>query len=239
MSFYTSLCYYRPGNAPVITGGGLARFIQRVADTNLVQRSPFSSLEVKFGSAIDQDERETFWIEPTNSVVGVFHEIDWDIEVSEAEQLEDILASIANEHRNVYRASANLGFLKETIASAINREPSEENEIGFFPDSLSLSIGPVTLAALSSESAWRAGWVSLSLHGGGYLYPMTFDDLVAKASGSNEISQLCEICRALWPVPSRRPEPSEVNARQQHRDLWPYDNFDRTLDWCWGIFESG
>jgi hypothetical protein len=56
LSFYSSLYFYRPGPAPVLSGPDLAAFVRGFAALDLATDADTVGLGVKFGQAIDQDE---------------------------------------------------------------------------------------------------------------------------------------------------------------------------------------
>jgi hypothetical protein len=239
VSFFTTLTYYRPGRPPIVTGESLSRFIGRLIDTKLVEHFAFTSLKVKFGRAIDRDLRDAYWLEMLNPIISQSRQIDWDMDISAEGGFDTLLKPIANEHSTIYRAEVSIGGLVESVSSAISRQPSELNSIGFFPESLGLSIGPVRCSDLVSERSWLVGWIEMTFSGGGYLYPWTLRDVVKRAHDSAEITHLCDICRGTWPVPSRRPSILEVKRRKKFHRLWPYDDVKKPYDWFWSIHETG
>jgi hypothetical protein len=238
MSFYTGLVYYRPCAPPPVTADDLSRFIARIRDTGTLADSGFGSLNVKFGQSIDQDDERTYWEEPT--VPGIFelHEIEWDLCRRDRPTVEQIIASLASDQRRVYRAHVGLGMPIDDVRLPITRKNSPENKINFFPDKLSIAIGPIECFRLGSDCLHHVGWIGVSLSGGGYLYPWTFRELVKRAEASPAIQRIMEACRAHWPVPAEPPEPRFVAARKEFSDFWPYDDVDRPWDWYWGLQEG-
>ena len=222
-----------------MTGNDLSRFVAEIRDTNLLGGSGMRNLNVKFGDAIDQDEKDSSWLEEAASGIGVMKEIEWDIELSDSPSLEEIIETLASEQRGVYRAAIGLGMPIDNVLRPITREDSPENEIDYFPDGLSIEVGPVECYSLESEQPLRMGWIELGLSGYGYLFPWTLRDLVERLEGSEEIGRLTDVCRRFWPVPSEPPRPGIAEIREQFKELWPYDEFDKPWDWFWGLQESG
>ena len=81
MSFYTSLYFYRPTEPPVVTGESLASFIHSFSDLKVSNAQAPLGVKVKFGKAIDQDEKPASWQEPLNKVISVSAEVEWDLAI--------------------------------------------------------------------------------------------------------------------------------------------------------------
>ena len=239
MSFFTSLSFYRPCSPPVITVEDLANFITRIRDTGTLTDSGYQDLRVAFGNQIDQDLKDVIWTEQVAPLVRVVHDIEWDIE-SDMSSIQEMIDCLSSDKRHVYRASIDFGEPIDQVLAPITRTNSPENESDYCPDSLSLEIGPVRCHSLASDDEpVLTGWISLDLSGYGYLYPWTFRDVVERLEKTPEVKRLTKVCREFWPVPSKRPERRFIEARNKHKDLWPYDDFDRPWDWYWGVSESG
>jgi hypothetical protein len=233
MGFFTSLTFYRPGRPPVITGEKLSQFIRQIVETGLVEESVLTGLKVKFGRSIDQDERSSFGFMRILPGVLRSREIVWDLSTSNADGFGGIINSVADNKSRIYRASVTIGSLVDAVRLPITREPCDMNSEGFYPDSLSISIGPVR--PYVEDMTWHVGWLELSFNGNGYLFPWTLSEVVTRAIASPEIMKLCEIARFTWPVASRFPNFLEVRRRKRFARLWPYDDVRKPYDWYWSV----
>lgn len=238
MSFYTSLQYYRPTRPPRVTGDSLARFVAAFAGLDVAEDNGPLTVEVKFGEAIDQDDRPSAWDEPVYETISVVREIDWDVEVHCASP-RAVAAALKGHDRPVYRAHIQLGQATADIRLRMGRVGSPENEVDLRLSDWSLEVGPVVAFDLGSEELFQVGWISIGLSGYGYLYPWTFAELVRRAEDHPAIRQMTELCRATWPVQSGRPDRQTKRLRKRMGDLWPYREIDRPWDWYWGLCESG
>jgi hypothetical protein len=143
MSFYTSLILYRPTKPPLVTGPSLARFLGGFAECKLLMEEATScDASIKFGSAIDQDDKATSWEEPINEVVSEWREIAWDA-THQAKSIQELIPLIEQHQRTIYRAHLSLGCAHKGITKVLTREPSEENK-----DGIASGTGP----SLSSRS---------------------------------------------------------------------------------------
>jgi hypothetical protein len=166
------------------------------------------------------------------------HDIDWDINETRLPGIDSMCQRLKGDTRRIYRAFAVLGNATDEILQPITRVNSPENTIDYTPYDLSIEVGPVVACALSSESPAGVGWIALGLSGDGYLYPWTLSEIVCRAEASPAIVRLSDVCRTMWPVEPQRPGPEVVRARQQRRDIWPYDDCDRSADWFWSVHET-
>lgn len=239
MSFYTDLIFYRPRPAPVVTADDLARFTSRLWDTETLTVTGPWYLSVKFGKAIDQDDRGTMWFEEDRSGIEIPHEIEWDVELQNPPDVAGIIGALSGDDRRIYRAHLMLGQPTDGLLHPITREGSPENNVGFFPDTLGVEIGPIEIYNLSSDQPVHCGWIGVSVSGDGYLFPWTFRDVVGRLEASPEVQRICEVCRSEWPVAPERPKRRIRSLRRQLGDLWPYDDENRPWDWYWGVAESG
>ena len=239
MSFYSSLKFYHPGPPPKVTGDDLARFAAAVKATGLLEDKYLLPSQVKFGKAIDQDDREDSWEVEIAPGLFSFEEIEWDVELAPKAGIAEVISRLERESRGVYRASICFGLPSPEVREPIARRGSPENEVDLGPDSLSLRIGPVGLSDLQSGDGVHAGWISLNFSGPGYMYPWTLRDWVARAEGSPAIGRLTALCRETWPVEPAKPSRGAVKARRALKSLWPYDDLAKPGDWYWGVQETG
>jgi hypothetical protein len=238
MSFYTSVTYYRPTDPPPVTAAELADFIGQIRGTNLLKTTGTPCLKIKFGEAIDQDSRDTTWEEPIGRNMSVMREIAWDVHLPKPASLDEMISLIEDDQRRIYRAFVSLPDPVNALLEPITRENSPENEVNFYPASLSLEFGPVRVGTLATESRPEVGWVGVDLSGSGYLYPWTVREIVDRAQHSSAIQCIMQVCRSFWPVPSQRPPKSIVRQRTEMRELWPYDDYEMPWDWYWGVSET-
>jgi hypothetical protein len=239
MSFFTSLIYYNPGSPPAIKTGDICRFIDRVLKLRITSSTGAFALKVKFGHSIDQDDLGTTWEEESAPGVAIVREIDWDIAASRLDSLQEIVSFLPSNDRHIYRAYVEFGAPSNEVTNPITRASSAENQVGFSPDTLSLSIGPINICTLSSESPVNVGWLAVEISGPGYLYPWTLREMVRRLEGSPKIRQLMNACRSTWPVKATNVDKDTIDARQACADVWPYEDFEKPWDWYWGVLESG
>jgi hypothetical protein len=230
--------YYRPRKPPLVTADDLASVVAELSKTSKLTTSGMYGLKVKFGEAIDRDDKETIWYEQTAPGVARVHEIEWDIELSRAKGMDDIQMALAGDSRTIYRANVFLGMPTNDVLAPVTRMNSPENEIHYLPDTLALQIGPINAGLLSSDECVQVGWIALSLSGSGYLYPWTLADALERAATSQPIQVLTDIMRARWPVPPAVPDPEITELRRQLPDVWPHSDVDRKWDWYWGALET-
>src|SRR5262245_48745047 len=144
MSFYTSLVYYRPTKPLQVTGPSLAHFLRIFDDCNLLAEDSQCYVSIKFGSAIDQDDKPTCWQEPINDVISESREIDWDLQ-EQGKSIPELAALIDQHPRSIYRASLMLGCANKAIVTAFSREPSEDNEQPMCLWDFHISLEPVPI----------------------------------------------------------------------------------------------
>lgn len=239
MSFYSSLLYYRPCKPPRITGRDLARFVTAVKSLGILQDAGYQHCNVKFGSAIDQDDGNMDASVEVLPGLRTIAQKKWDLD-KYTKSLDEIIRLLEPQGESVYRAHLGFGRLIDPVAEAISRVDSPENEINFTPCDLALEFGPVRCAMLGSDEIWQVGWIKVSLHGYGYLWPWTFRELIARAEGLPEISRLTDLCRTFWPIEAEQRKVGEesIAQRKEMGQLWPYDEIDRPWDWFWGVSET-
>jgi len=239
MSFFTSLTYYRPCEPPTITANDLARFIKEIHDAGVLTDRGLYWLYVRFGESIDQDESPASSAEDADSQMSIMSQIEWDLDLSCADGISEIIDSLSGDNRRVYRARIALGAPVVTVLKPITRTDSPENECDFCPDSISIEVGPIEIYKLGCDFRAFVGWIGISLSGYGYLFPWTFRDVLDRIERSPEIQRIAGLCRSFWPVPLRPIEDRIITVRKELGQLWPYENFARDWDWYWGVQESG
>jgi hypothetical protein len=239
MSFYTNLIFYRPRKPPIVTGGDLAEFISGIKNVGVLDDSSDLNLQIKYGQAIDQDDLAADWDEPTESpYICTFGEIDWDDQQS-SDSVEKLIATLSGDQRAIYRCYVGLGGATEEIIDHLKRVNSPENDTDLWLTGCSFELGPIELSSLESTEIVQAGWIGVSLHGYGYLWPWSLRDLVNRAEAHPGLQALTALCRATWPVPRRKPDRATRDLRAKHADVWPYEDTSLEWDWYWGVAESG
>ena len=238
MSFYTKLNLYRPSKPPVITGESLANFIDAFQGLRVSEGKARLGVEVKFGMAIDQEEKPIQDYERRHDLVWSPKEPQWDLE-SHCPSLKAIYRLLARYNENIYRAFIELGCAKPDICGLLTRNGCPDNEVELHLDGWSLEIGPVFSSILGSEDHFFVGWVSLSISGSGYLFPWTFAELVQRAESDEGIRKVRELCKKTWPVDPMPPNLRQKKMRRKMGDLWPYSKIDLPWNWYWGIDETG
>lgn len=240
MSFYTSLFYYRPGTPPTSTGADLAGFVASFASLGLADEDGPIGYRVKLGRAIDQDERPTDWDESMTSdgVISVARRIEFDAEETDLLTLAQLAESLARLDGSIYRADLDLGHVVQPVLSRTKRSPSEENDVALTLTHWGLQIGPILSHALGGEGAYMVGWIAVTMHGYGYLYPWGLRELVDRVEASPGIRGLMDLCREAWPIGPEKPPRGVVSARKKMGELWPYARADLSWDWYWGLAEG-
>src|SRR5262249_36162625 len=150
----------------------LAQFVLALEKTGTLIDSVLQCLRVKFGQSIDQDELGTTWEEVVDGII-ISHDIEWDIDLRNVSGLKEIVDTLSGDDRRVYRAHLILGSTTKEVLGPITRAHSPENEVDFYPDMISITVGPVYCQSLASEQPALVGWISVDISGGGYLYPWT------------------------------------------------------------------
>lgn len=238
MSFYTALMFYRPTPPPMVSGRGLAEFVRAFARLGLSQNEGPMTASLKFGEAIDQDEKPASWFEPLIPGIGETQEIEWDVEES-CGSLANMAQLLSDHDRPIYRGYLGLGKATDDVSDHLKRVGSPENETDLVPDAWSLEIGLIESVALNLQEALVVGWISVAISGNGYLYPWSFRELVERAERHPSIRRLMQLCRETWPVLPEAPTAQEIEKREQMGDLWPYGRHDLPWDWYWGLHETG
>lgn len=240
MSFYTSLHFYRPGPPPILTGAQLAAFVARFASLGIATEGDSIGLRVKFGRAIDQDDRPTDWDEPLtpDGILSIARRIAYDAESADLPSLARLADALARLGGPIYRAGLDLGGVAEPVLSRVSREPSEENTVSLSLCRWALEAGPILSHALGGEAAYSVGWLSVAMHGPGYLYPWDFRGLLDRVESAPGVHHLMDLCRRTWPVRGDPPPRRVIRARRRMGELWPYDRLDLPSDWSWGLAEG-
>jgi len=200
MSFYTSLCLYRPGKPPSVTGPTVARVVGELLQTGLFERRGAEYFRIKFGTAIDQDALGTFVEVPDlqHSLISTFRSIDWDIRHDNV-IADNALALLSNHDRAIYRAAINLGRLRDDIVQSLQTPRPDDGAMNLHLSDCSFDLGPVEIGTIESEERIRAGWMEVSFSGNGYLRPWTVSDLISRAASSAPLKSINEICRRHFP----------------------------------------
>jgi hypothetical protein len=142
MSFFTSLQYYRPRPPPAMTADDLARFVTAIRDTGTLTASGLLCLKLKFGDSIDQDDKGTTWEEETAPYMAIIHDVDWDVELGDPSDLQEIVDRLTGDERRVYRAYVGLGAATDGVLKPITRTNSPENSCDFYPCDVAIGVGP-------------------------------------------------------------------------------------------------
>jgi len=80
MSAFTSAeCYRAGGEPPIITAQDLAVFVERILTMDILQWD-FMGVHLKFGQAIDQDDRTTNEMEEISEYTALMVDYDWDVD---------------------------------------------------------------------------------------------------------------------------------------------------------------
>jgi hypothetical protein len=248
MASSASLFCYRPKEPPAITGRDLAGFVEQFARLGIHKpESEEIKYQVKFGRAIDQNDKPTFWEKlvhrgKASAEVFEMHEIKWDIE-EQFSALDDMASSLAKHNKKIYRAYLSLGWPIANVTDDLKRVNSPENTNDFIPDQWGMEIGPVETASFSEPeetvgSSVQVGWISVSISGNGYLFPWSFTELVQRAERNPGMRKLMQLCKSTWPVPPAKVEARVVKLRKQLGKLWPYAQHDLPWDWYWGLHEG-
>lgn len=251
MSFYTSLHFYRPTAPPIVTGPALAKFLRDLNGTGVIGEFGGDLLKVKFGAAIDQDDRSEWIDTPVPGVPDVYSvsSIEYDLELDRV-GLDAMCRALEEHDRPIYRASVLLGIARGDIIAALRTTRPDNDDYNLCLWDVGVSLRPVSIGTLDSEE-FVVGWMSVSLSGQGYLFPWTPRDLTSRAEQLPPLRPVMDLCRRRWPV--------EANAtakvlerltaglrvhrtrrtRKQMAELWPYEDLDRPWDWFWGVDETG
>jgi hypothetical protein len=238
VSFFTTLHFYRPTPPPVVTGESLVNFVEAFRRLGVSTDDGPLTVDVKFGSRIDQDQKQSLWEEPLGEGVAVIKDLEWDLTVK-CQSLHQVSDALAKQKETVYRAFVQLGSTTEEVYNSLERKNSPENEVDLAVDSWSLEIGPITSSSLVCDDEFFVGWMSVNISGNGYLFPWTLAELIRRAEGNSRIRQVMELCKATWPVDPKPPDQEQKEMRQRMSDLWPYADIGLPWDWYWGVNESG
>src|ERR1700722_698305 len=80
MSFFTTMHFYRPTPPPVVTGPDLAKFVKAFEALKVSEGECLFGTQIRFGKAIDQDDKPTILQEQVIAGIGSVSEIEWDLE---------------------------------------------------------------------------------------------------------------------------------------------------------------
>ncbi len=233
MCAFTSAKFYRPRKPPIITGEDIVGFSAYMTDIGILKSSKIN-LQLRYGKAIDQDDKADSWTKPVgDGTLGVVEEIEWDIvkyclSRVEAEKL------LAKNKKPIYRGHITLGGLSKEVADFVN-QPSRRADDRLGLDTLSIHLGPVTQLDIENQFSYEVGWMSLSLSGYGSIYPIPREEFVGRLVSCPPVHSSMEFCRTRWPVPPEQPAPEVVQLRRQMGDLWIGEDYESPWDWRWGI----
>ncbi len=86
MGAYTSAhCYRAGGDPPIIDAPDLARFVERILAMDILN-SETMDVQLKFGTAIDQDTENTIPEEELNECIALLGNYDWHVDASRISQ---------------------------------------------------------------------------------------------------------------------------------------------------------
>lgn len=219
MSFWTDLKFYRPGRRSCVSTSDVAAFVKDVLATRLVEPDEVSLPRLEYrGKLLASPDADT----------GNFN----------SSKDSAVVSQLRSENREIVSGYVGIGTLREDVAGAISRISSPEDEVDFTPHSVGFEIGSVDLFSLASDKTATVGTMGLSIEGPGYLWPWSFSEAVQKLEASREIAVLMDLCRLHWPLPVKAARWLSTRRRNSLGDLWPYEDLDRPLDWCWGLHET-
>jgi len=265
MSAYTSAECYRAGDEPpIITTHDLTVFVERILALDILQWD-FMGVQLKFGQAIDQDERSAYEMEEIRECISMLANFDWDVDemrISHSEALALLRNPpwsrlIKRERRHlldfwpetvtetldphICRASLMFGTMKEEVYAPICHE-LEDNFLNL--SELDFSIDPVELndpeeynAFPEKYDVFQVGWMAFSVNGSGYLFPWTYEETLEKLRAHPVLGQIRDICREMWPATTQPPHPEVIRDRPKMGKLWAEPQ-DAPFDWYWAINET-
>ncbi|HEY4310256.1 MAG TPA: hypothetical protein VGN12_12470 [Pirellulales bacterium] len=237
MGFYTSLTYYRPRPAPIVTPRELRLFFLDLLETGVLAREGRANFEIKFGSAIDRDDRPSSWLEPINSVISTVKDIAWDW-THEADDIVSMVEALGDESRPIHRAFISLGPATDDLCKQLSRIGSPENDEDFVPDSWSMEFGPIMLEDPAAGVEYHIGWMGISFGGNGYIFPWTTAEVLDRIERSTELNKVAAVCQWYWPVPGKKPSFWTRRMRRRLGKLWPYGEVNKPWDWYCAFKES-
>ncbi len=251
MGAYTTATLYRPSPPPHITTGSLADFIERLCALDLLGEQYNIFVMLKFGKAIDQDQKGTMDDDPLMPGMSVIDEYPWDVE-TQAHSLREVIEflrapikakgifSRSKTDQTIYRAHISLGGVRQELGAAFSREASSESSYDWiFMTDLSISIEPVVVQNVrDGNDCFFMGWMAVNLHGQGSLYPWTYEDTMEKIRANEYLDKLKNLCQSYWPVPTVPATNAQIQARKASGLLWGGEDYDASPDWRWVINES-
>ena len=111
MSFFTTLHFYRPRKPPRVTGESLAEFMLAFNALGVSNVPLPVQLRLKFGKAIDKDDKPSSWLEHLGMGIHETNEIKWDLNAKCASLLE-VADALGRHKKAIYRAYVELGAAK-------------------------------------------------------------------------------------------------------------------------------
>jgi hypothetical protein len=230
MSSHSNVSFVRSGPAPRVDAATLAAVLRSAAELRCIRDgSPlYRCLNVRFGSRVDQDRKST---SPASSrMVGGVQMMTllpypWDLSIAHFEP-DDTSALLAGEPRSIYRAEICLGGLSPDIRSLLTRDPSPENDHPLRLESVSIAIGPIQNATLSSPVPVHVGWVALHVSGPGNFYPWAPGATIDRVRSVPELAAIAKLLESAWPVSAAPSIPrtllGRIGERVRPRAAWQW-----------------
>ena len=259
MGAYTSAMCYRAGGAPpIVRSTDLAHFAKRILAMDIFEWD-WMDVSLKFGQAIDQDQRTTHEEEQVSDYTFLMLDYDWHVEEHRMKHA-DALALLQNPPSSrevpyqkshvldvfgpksttevfgphIYRASLSFGMLKEDCYNEISHT-LQGNFLHL--NELSFHIDMTEITDPQEPDIYQIGWIELSIHGSGYLFPWTYEEALARIRRQHALSQIRNICREMWPATTNPPSHKAIEARRRMGKLWA-EPLDAPFDWYWAIHET-
>jgi len=249
MGFYTTASCYRAGpHPPVITGADLSTFCRQVEEMDIIDPDMPWAVRLKYGRAIDQDDRSTYRERKVSKhSVEMLHYV-WDVEelrVTAAEALDmlqqpparqsygELIGQVRRKPAspNIYRASIDMSFLRDEFTTTINHEL--EGNCLYFND-LYFSIDVVIIRDADTMYEFEVGWMALKIGGNGYPFPWTYEETLQRIREHPQLSALRGTCRSLWPASDQAVSSEAIEARKMMGKFWA-EPLDAPYDWYWVI----
>ena len=235
MSAYTSAeCYRAGGYPPVIKAADLTTFVERVQVLGILQ-SETMDIMLKFGQAIDQDDRSAWEMVQVTECISMLADFAWDIEERQLSgmQAQELLRTLPDTE-NIYRVHLSFGMLRDDIRAQLSRVEDEQNFLEL--DHLSFTINPILLNDPQEDDIFHVGWLSFSVSGYGCLLSGEYEEMIAKLRASDALHALRNICREMWPATDVFIS-EDIEVRMQMGKLWA-EAPDAPFDWYWAINET-
>ena len=259
MGSYTSaICYRAGGFPPMVLATDLARFTECILALGILDGDQMD-IQLKFGKAIDQDDKSTHEEEQVSQFTRLMLEYDWHINEHNLKhadavallthpptsrevprkhhilpQLSSAKTQIETFRQHIYRARFYYGMLKEEVYRDICHE-SESNYLQL--TDLSFTIDLVELNDPQESGIFQVGWMEFSVHGNGYLFPWSYESTLEILRHHPALQQVLAICREMWPATPTPPRRDHIANRARMGKLWA-EPVDAPFDWYWAINET-